>query len=156
MVRRKRSLNFDSDLIFLRWHPQAAVLLKTKVTHTSWLSKLLVYCWGFTRWLLGHHCNVAIDGIDKWLAVFLSDCSVLVWWLIDSLLACCSCVPRWWWVLPRSFWMCSSQGVMLLIDSFACFGGVHHSVTCPIWDYVIFRVLFEGKLTLRMLDTSVR
>lgn len=45
---------------------------------------------------------------------------------------------------------------MLLIVSFVCFGGVHHSVTCPIWDYLIFCVLFVGKFTLRMIDTSVR
>lgn len=36
---------------------------------------------------------------------------------------------------------------MLLIVSFVCFGGVHHSVTCPIWDYLIFCVLFVGKFT---------
>lgn len=35
--------------------------------------------------MLGHHYDSAIDGIDKWLVVFLSDCSVL-WWLIVGFL----------------------------------------------------------------------
>lgn len=36
--------------------------------------------------MLGHHYESAIDGIDKWLVVFMSDCSVLVRWSIVGFL----------------------------------------------------------------------
>lgn len=35
--------------------------------------------------MLGHHYESAIDGIDKWLVVFLSDCSVLRWLIVGFL-----------------------------------------------------------------------